>query len=299
MALIQLALYRLLGLDWAVLRDDQRDGILGQLVSEGTLGHEGDRYGFLRPRASGAVVLGQFIHQTAETLTDFLPTLSGLQEVEKEIYTFERYWAVVWAGAGVAGLQRRRLPATKTLTTQDVERDFANLVSQAALAHTNRFVSLRPFEEPSDGDVRDLLDNGRVMTLRVAGLSGRIVPPDVDLTNPRPDANEVLHEYMDYDLGRGVNEVTLKADPTLPDANVAKSFYAKGLAAAGSVEEVEAYVDGQRVRRVRENRQATIQVEEPITPEVADMLLARIQRSEYDLTPAEDQQQTLFGPAPA
>jgi hypothetical protein len=243
--------------------------------------------------------VGTFAHQTSDIVTDYRQTSSGVERVQGEVATFENYAFIVWFADEIVALQRRRLPATKSLTTEDVERDFQRYLSDAVLPLTNKFVVLRPFaEESNEDDVRELLHGGRVVRLRVGNLAGRVVPDGVDLTNPRPEADEILHEYMNYDLGQGVNEVTLQADPKREDADVAKSFYAKGLLASGTLEEVEAVIGGRRVRQVRENRQATIRVEDPITPDVAAMLLGRILQADYDLTPI-DEQPTLFGPDPA
>jgi hypothetical protein len=299
MAEIQLALYRLSGIDWPRLDVGLRDELLRRFLGRGILGEEGRRFGLWQPRQFGSSVVGTFAHQTTESLTDYRETPSGLERVQADVPTFENYAFVIWFAEEIVALQRRRLPATKTLTTEEVERDFQRYVSDAALGITNRFVTMRPFaEESNEENVRELLTGGRVLRIRVGNLAGKSVPDVVDLTNPRPDADGILHEYMNYDLRRGVNEVTIQADPGQEDADVSSSFYAKGVLASGTLEEAEVVIAGRRVRQVRENRQATIRVEEPITPEVATVLLARILHAEYDLTPI-DEQPTLFGPQPA
>ena len=253
------------------------------------------QYGFVKPNHLEGAIWGLFAHQTSEQLTDYRTTGSEPEQVPGATLTYEHYWYIVWLDSMVALLQLRRLPQTKDLTNQEVARDFEEAVRQAFIPVTGQLVVMELVEEaPNEDGVRELFATGRVFRLRVSALAGKRVPAEMDLTNPRPDANGVLHEYVDHDFARGVGEVTMRADENDPAADISKSFYAKGIVAAGTVEEVAADVDGTTVRLVRESKRATLNTDDPITAETVSTLRARILKQDYE--PAhESQQETLFG----
>lgn len=297
MAAIQLALFRTDGLPGERADHDVLDVIAARLLTASIGGQLGGRYGFWLPQRAGNIVFGSFAHETSEAITDYRPTDNGLEQVLSATNTFEHYAFAVALDVQIALLQRRRLPQTKALTNQEVIGDFATYLDDAVRPLTNRFVGLRPFEEEmAEEEVRELLGAGRVIRLRVGRLAHRRVPDEIDLTNPRPDANGVLHEYVNHDFDRNVSEVTLQAAEDDSDASVANSFYAKGALAAGRLEEVEVVIGARVERRVRENRRATIEAEEPLTPELVVQLVERVLRHDYQVVAIDNPQTTLFGP---
>jgi hypothetical protein len=296
-AAIQLALFRTDGLPGDRVAQHQIDLIAARLLTASFSGQPGSRYGFWRPQRTSNIVFGSFAHETSEAITDYRSTNEGVEQVLSATNTFEHYAFVAAVDEQIALLQRRRLPQTKALTNQEVIRDFALYLDEAVRPVTNRFVGLRPFEEDmAEEEVRELLGAGRVIRLRVGQLAHRRVPDDVDLTNPDPDAQGVLHTYVNHDFERNVSEVTLQANVGDASANVSNSFYAKGALAAGRLEEVEVVIDDRIERRVRENRRATIEAEEPLTPELVVQLVERVLRHEYQVVAIHDPQTTLFGP---
>jgi hypothetical protein len=277
--------------DWCLAR------AAGRLLTAPFGGQPGTRYGFWRPQRAGHVVFGAFAHETSEAITDYRPRDNGVEQVLSATNTFEHYAFVIALDEQVALLQRRRLPQTKALTNQEVVRDFATYLDDAIRPLTDRFVGLRPFEdEIAEQDVRELLGAGRVIRLRVGQLARRRVPDGVDLTNPDPDAQGVLHTYMNHEFERNISEVMLQADPNDASADVARSFYAKGALATGRLEEVEVVVGDRVERRVRENRRATIEAEEPLTRERVLDLIERVLRHDYQVAVQDDPQTMLFGP---
>jgi hypothetical protein len=253
------------------------------------------QYGFVKPNHLDGAIWGLFAHQTSEQLTDYRPTGSEPEQVSGATLTYEHYWYIVWLDSLMVLLQQRRLPQTKDLTNLEVARDFEEALTQIFLPVTGQLVAMSPVEEaPNEEGVRELFSTGRIFRLRVSALAGRRVPVETDLTNPRPDANGVLHEYVDHDFARGVGEVTMRADENDPAADISKSFYAKGIVAAGIVEEVSADLDGTTVRLVRESKRSTLNTDDPITAETVLTLRGRVLKQEYE--PASDgQQETLFG----
>ena len=251
MAEIQLALFRVQGFDWNSLDERQRGEVAAAFGNGPIRGSATRRYGFVKPNHLNGAIWGQFAHQTSEQLTDYRSTGGVPEQVSGETLTYEHYWYIVWLDSLMVLLQQRRLPQTKDLTNSEVARDFEECLSQIFIPVTGQLVSMNQVEEaPTEDGVRELFSSGRVLRLRVSGLGGRRVPPEIDLTNPRPDANGVLHEYVDHDFARGIGEVTMRADESDPAADVSKSFYAKGVVAAGIVEEVSADLDGTTVLRV-------------------------------------------------
>ncbi len=296
MAPIQLALFHAEGLPRR--RDARRlDAVAQRLLRPGLGGQPGNRFGVWRPQRTGDIVFGAFAHETSDAITQYRATDQGLEQLLSAADTFEHYAYVLAIDEQIALLQRRRLPQTKSLTNQQVIRDFGEYLDTVVRPVTDRFVGLRPFEEEmAEEEVRELLGAGRVIRIRIGRLAHRRVPDNVDLTNPDPDAQGVLHTYLNHDFDRNVSEVTLLADEDDASANVTDSFYAKGALAAGRLEEVDVMIGDRIERRARENRRATIEAEEPLTPEVVVQLVDRVLRHDYQIVATDDPQTTMFGP---
>jgi hypothetical protein len=292
---IQLGIYRLTGYDWGSMSDSARRSLIDTFIGFGFAGPPGRQYGVPNPQVDGAIAWGRFAHQTSELLMDYVHGPAGDEQVPREELTYEHYWYAISFEAATALIQQRRLPSTKDLSNQEVLRSFEEVISQAVVRVTGRLAGLIPLEvDQPEESLRELLGVGRVLKLRVTGLAGRRVPDSVDLTNPDPDVNGVLHDYMNFDYGVGVSDVTLAASEDDPDADVRRSFYAKAVVATGRVTEVEAEVDGVRIKRARESRKATIATEEPLHLDAVRELIARVAGA--DLEPGSVEiQDTLFG----
>jgi hypothetical protein len=292
----QLGLFRVDGYSWDQLDFEERDQFVTGFLTGTFRGKPGRLYGIPNSVRAEDSVWGRFAHQTNETLTDYRPTALGTEPFSTEALTYEHYWFVMWFDLNVCALQQRRLPRTKDLTNQEVARDFEEALSQASIPVTGRLVGLRPYDDATnEAELLELIHSGRVLRIRVGSLAGRSVPAGVDLTNPRPDANGILHEYVDHDYRSGVSEVSVRVAPEDPGADAKLSFYAKAALATGILEEVEVDVGGRTIRRVREERRASIKVEEPLTEKTVEDLQRRIRLNEYELV-AVEYQPTLFGP---
>jgi len=191
MSEIKFKLKEMVGFDWNLLDDDQREEVIGHIFKSPLVGVMPDKFGFVKcKKIDENRICGSFTHEHEEEKHRY----DDQKEEEKYIDNpFEDFFFILLFDAGLCLLQSRRV---RDLSMSMVEERFNETLKRifGDIGVDFKYLEDISFAVGKDEFIR-IFNTENIPSLKVDSLKGRTIPEDFKIFNPEVEKDSMTRAY--------------------------------------------------------------------------------------------------------
>ncbi len=191
MSEIKFKLKEMVGFDWNLLDDDQREEVIEHIFKSPLVGVMPDKFGFVKcKKIDENRICGSFTHEHEEEKHRY----DDQKEEEKYIDNpFEDFFFILLFDAGLCLLQSRRV---RDLSMSMVEERFNETLKRifGDIGVDFKYLEDISFAVGKDEFIR-IFNTENILSLKVDSLKGRTIPEDFKIFNPEVEKDSMTRAY--------------------------------------------------------------------------------------------------------
>lgn len=207
MSKIKFKLKEMVGFDWNLLDDGQREEVIEHIFKYPLVGIMPDRFGFVKcKKVDENRICGSFTHAHEEKKHRY----DDQKEEKKYIDDpFEDFFFILLFDAGLCLLQSRRV---RDLSMSMVEERFNKMLKRifGDIGVDFKYLEDISFTVGKDEFIR-IFNTSNILYLRVGSLKGRTVPEDFKIFNPDFEKDSIYRAILNNEFTH-IDELSTSAD---------------------------------------------------------------------------------------
>ena len=191
MSEIKFKLKEMVGFDWNVLDDDQREEVIEHLFKSPFVGVMPDKFGFVKcKKIDENRICGSFTHAHEEEKHRYD---DRKEEVPYKDDPFEDFFFILLFDEGLCLLQRRKV---RGLSMSTVEERFNETLKSifGDVGVDFKYLEDISFAVGKDEFIR-IFNTENILSLKVDSLKGRTIPEDFKIFNPEVEKDSMTRAY--------------------------------------------------------------------------------------------------------